>query len=227
MQDSVSQGFSRSVVGEFDRVRAQEQALLSTSLLCSPNAQTVQRLAVVLPGNVGPLSITHASLAEAAARTNAECVKRESFNVFVRLWGGGFLLYASHYLARSLCERLSRRCSKPYAALASRCPGSIRSGRTAAEYSAGAWQASRAAISWGQPKRLVHFPRSISRCGSDIALPTWSALNVPTFARAWAHLAGFLWISTPRRSRSGVIGGDREAGDRLCALSSLQALRPS
>lgn len=106
MQDSVSQGISQPVVGEFDHVRAQDtHTLLSTFLLCSPNAQIVERLAVVLPGNVAPLSITHAGLTEAADRTNAECVKQESFNVFVRPGGGGFLLYASYYLARSLCGR--------------------------------------------------------------------------------------------------------------------------
>jgi hypothetical protein len=162
MPDSLSQGFSQPVVGELDHVRAQEQALLSTSLLCSANAQIVEGLAVVLRGNVGPLSITQASLAEAAARTNAECVKRASFNVFVRLGGGGFLLYASYYPAGSLCERPFAQMLKTI-----RCLGVEKSGEHSEREDCGRiLRGGMAHIAGshivGQPRRLVHFPRSIA-----------------------------------------------------------------
>ena len=101
MQNPVLEDASKRLVDEVDRARAQEYALLATLLLRSPNTQLIGRLAL-LRGDASPLGVTHAALGEAAARTNAESVKREYFELFGGIGSGGLLPYASYYLTGSL-----------------------------------------------------------------------------------------------------------------------------
>jgi TorA maturation chaperone TorD len=91
-------------VDEIDAARAQEYALLATLLARSPDAQLLARLAN-LRGDPSPLGVAHAALGEAAARTDAERVGREYFDLFVGLARGEVLPYASYYLTGFLYER--------------------------------------------------------------------------------------------------------------------------
>jgi len=92
------------VVDEFDLARAQEYSLLSVLLLRSPDAQMLARLAR-LSGDASPLGLAHASLAEAAARTDAASVAREHHSLFTGLGRGELLPYASYYLTGFLHGR--------------------------------------------------------------------------------------------------------------------------
>jgi len=91
-------------VDDVDAARAQEYALLATLLARSPDAELLARLAR-MRGDASPLGIAHAALGEAAARTDAERVGREYFNLFVGLGRGELLPYASYYLTGFLYER--------------------------------------------------------------------------------------------------------------------------
>jgi TorA maturation chaperone TorD len=91
-------------IDEVDTARGQEYALLSVLLARSPDAQLLGRLAG-LRGDPSPLGLMHAALGEAAARTDAERVGREYFNLFVGLARGELLPYASYYLTGFLYER--------------------------------------------------------------------------------------------------------------------------
>jgi len=92
------------VVDEIDRARAREYALLATLLSRSPDAQLLQRVAL-LRGDASPLGRAHAALGEAAARTDETGVAREYFDLFSGLGRDALLPYASHYLAGSLYGR--------------------------------------------------------------------------------------------------------------------------
>jgi TorA maturation chaperone TorD len=89
---------------DVDAARAREYALLATLLLRSPNATLLHRLAK-LRADASPLGIAHAALAEVAARTDAERVGREYFDLFIGLGRGELLPYASYYLTGFLYER--------------------------------------------------------------------------------------------------------------------------
>ncbi len=91
-------------IDEIDAARAQEYALLATLLARSPDAQLIGRL-VGLRGDPSPLGVAHAALGEAAARTDAERVGREYFDLFIGLGRGELLPYASYYLTGFLYER--------------------------------------------------------------------------------------------------------------------------
>ena len=95
---------SKPRVDEIDAARAQEYALLATLLARSPDAQLIGRLAS-LRGDPSPLGVAHAALGEAAARTDAERVGREYFDLFIGLGRGELLPYASYYLTGFLYER--------------------------------------------------------------------------------------------------------------------------
>jgi TorA maturation chaperone TorD len=82
---------------EIDLARAQEYALLSSLLLQCPDAELLERLAI-LRGDSTELGRAHAALGQAAARTNAESVMREHFTLFSGLGRGELLPYASYYL---------------------------------------------------------------------------------------------------------------------------------
>jgi TorA maturation chaperone TorD len=87
---------SASLADEIDLARAREYSLLSTLLLRSPDAELVARLAD-LQGDASPLGLAHTALAEAAARTGADGIAREYFNLFVGVGRGELLPYASYY----------------------------------------------------------------------------------------------------------------------------------
>ena len=91
-------------VDEVDAARGREYALLSLLLARAPDRFLLHRLAE-LRGDASPLGAAHAALAEAAARTSAERVEREYFDLFVGLGRGELLPYGSYYLSGFLHER--------------------------------------------------------------------------------------------------------------------------
>jgi TorA maturation chaperone TorD len=104
MLESRSQIASTREVDEIDRARAQEYALLATLLSRSPDAQMIQRLAL-LRGDASPLGFAHAALGQAAARADETSAGREYFDLFSGLGREALLPYASHYLTGSLYGR--------------------------------------------------------------------------------------------------------------------------
>jgi len=93
-----------AAVDEVDLARAAEYSLLATLLMRSPDAGMLGRLAE-LRGDGSPLGLAHASLARAAARTDADITAREHFALFVGLGRGELMPYASHYLTGFLHGR--------------------------------------------------------------------------------------------------------------------------
>jgi TorA maturation chaperone TorD len=93
-----------AAVDELDLARAAEYSLLATLLMRSPDAGMLGRLAE-LRGDGSPLGLAHASLAQAAARTDADITAREHFALFVGLGRGELMPYASHYLTGFLHGR--------------------------------------------------------------------------------------------------------------------------
>jgi TorA maturation chaperone TorD len=93
-----------AAVDEVDLARAAEYSLLATLLMRSPDAGMLGRLAE-LRGDGSPLGLAHASLAKAAARTDADITAREHFALFVGLGRGELMPYASHYLTGFLHGR--------------------------------------------------------------------------------------------------------------------------
>jgi TorA maturation chaperone TorD len=91
-------------IDELDLARAQEYALLATLLARNPDAEVLQRLAL-LGGDDSPLGAAHAALGAAAASASAETVRREYFDLFAGLGESGLMPYASFYLAGSLYGR--------------------------------------------------------------------------------------------------------------------------
>jgi TorA maturation chaperone TorD len=87
-----------------DAARGQEYALLAVLLSRAPDAEFLDRLAA-LRGDASPLGVAHAALAEAAARTTADRLQREYFDLFIGLGRGEFLPYGSYYLTGFLHER--------------------------------------------------------------------------------------------------------------------------
>jgi TorA maturation chaperone TorD len=104
MQESRSRIASTRVIDEIDRARAQEYALLATLLSRSPDAQMIQRLAM-LRGDASPIGVAHAALGQAAARVDETSAAREYFDLFAGLGQEALLPYASHYLTGSLYGR--------------------------------------------------------------------------------------------------------------------------
>jgi TorA maturation chaperone TorD len=100
-------GADEAVAGEIDEAdsaRANEYALLAALLVRAPNAQLLNRLSQ-LRGDVSPLGVAHAALAEAAAATTEQKVEREFFDLFIGLGRGELLPYGSYYLTGFLHER--------------------------------------------------------------------------------------------------------------------------
>jgi TorA maturation chaperone TorD len=103
-------------VEEVDAARAQEYALLSALLARAPDQALLDRLAT-LRGDVSPLGVAHAALADAASRTTAERVEREYFNLFIGLGRGELLPYGSYYQSGFLYERPLARLREQLARL--------------------------------------------------------------------------------------------------------------
>lgn len=101
--DLFDDGIPRAV-GETDRARAQEYALLATLLGRAPDDALLERIAR-LRGDPTPLGMAHVALGAAATRSNAEQVGREFFDLFVGLARGELLPYGSYYLTGFLYER--------------------------------------------------------------------------------------------------------------------------
>jgi TorA maturation chaperone TorD len=95
---------SNRAMEEVDRARAQEYALLATLLSRSPDAEMMERLAL-LHGDASPLGAAHAALGQAAERTSEEDVGREYFDLFIGAGGSLLLPYSSHYLTGALYGR--------------------------------------------------------------------------------------------------------------------------
>jgi TorA maturation chaperone TorD len=87
---------STPAVDATDQARAREYSLLSTLLFRSPDPALLSGLAG-LQGDESPLGMAHAALAKAAARTNADRLAREYFDLFVGIGRGEILPYASFY----------------------------------------------------------------------------------------------------------------------------------
>jgi TorA maturation chaperone TorD len=85
------------VVDDVDDAREREYSLLATLLSRSPDARMIERL-TGLCGDDSPMGRAHAALGAATARTDAEKLEGEYFDLFVRLGTGGILPYSSYYL---------------------------------------------------------------------------------------------------------------------------------
>jgi TorA maturation chaperone TorD len=91
-------------VDPIDRARGEEYLLLATLLRAAPSDELLERLAQ-LTGDDSALGRAHAALAAAAARTDADDVETEYFDLFVGVGRGEILPYASYYLTGFLNER--------------------------------------------------------------------------------------------------------------------------
>jgi TorA maturation chaperone TorD len=100
----MSDAHSAVCVDEVDLARAREYSLLATLLRRSPDAELLGRLAM-LHGDSSPLGVAHTALGEAAARTDAERLAREYFELFVGVGRGELLPYASYYQTGFLHSR--------------------------------------------------------------------------------------------------------------------------
>ncbi len=89
---------------DVDSARAEEYALLAALLACPPRATLLRRLAK-LRGDITPLGIAHAALAQAAHDANAERVEREFFDLFIGTGRGELVPYGSYYLTGFLNDR--------------------------------------------------------------------------------------------------------------------------
>jgi TorA maturation chaperone TorD len=87
-----------------DAERAQLFALLGRLLSAAPDADLLQRLAV-LGGDATPLGHAIAGVAQAAAAVGSAAIEREVFNLFIGVGRGEFLPFASYYLTGFLHER--------------------------------------------------------------------------------------------------------------------------
>jgi TorA maturation chaperone TorD len=104
MPESTSQGPLTPSVGEIDRARAQEYALLAILLSHSPDSVLLSRLAD-LRGDASLIGAAHTALAEAATRVSEQNAAKEFFALFAGLGEGALLPYSSHYLAETLYGR--------------------------------------------------------------------------------------------------------------------------
>jgi len=91
-------------IDEVDAARAQEYALLAALLQRAPDAVLLAKLSK-LRADASPLGLAHAALAESAAKTTAERVEREFFDLFIGIGRGELLPYGSYYLSGFLHER--------------------------------------------------------------------------------------------------------------------------
>jgi len=91
-------------IDEVDAARAQEYALLAALLQRAPGASLLGKLSK-LRADASPLGLAHAALAESAAKTTAERVEREFFDLFIGIGRGELLPYGSYYLSGFLHER--------------------------------------------------------------------------------------------------------------------------
>jgi TorA maturation chaperone TorD len=101
---------------EMDAARSREYALLATLLARAPEAPLLKQIAQ-LRGDVTPLGVAHAALAEAAARTTEDEIEREYFDLFVGVGRGELLPYGSYYLTGFLHERPLARLREDLQAL--------------------------------------------------------------------------------------------------------------
>ena len=115
-QEFKSRISSERVVGEIDRAREQEYALLATLLSRSPDTEMLGRLSL-LRGDASPLAIARGALGEAAARTDETSARREYCDLFTGLGQDLLLPYASHYLSGSLYGRPPARLRETFGLL--------------------------------------------------------------------------------------------------------------
>lgn len=82
---------------DVDLARAGHYALLGSVLLRAPLADTLSALAGA-QGAPTPLGLAHIALAEAAAATSEDAVRREFFDLFIGVGRGELVPYGSFYL---------------------------------------------------------------------------------------------------------------------------------
>jgi TorA maturation chaperone TorD len=101
---SASPATAERAQDDADLLRSRQYALLSRLLGAPPDAALLAQIAA-LAGDATPLGRAYGALAAAAARTPAEAVSREFFELFVGVGRGELLPYASFYLTGFLNER--------------------------------------------------------------------------------------------------------------------------
>jgi TorA maturation chaperone TorD len=103
-------------IDDVDRGRAAAYRLLATVLRAAPEGRLLQRLAA-LSDDGTPLGRAQATLAAAAAASDASTIEREFFALFIGVGRGELLPYASFYLTGFLHERPLARVREDLAAL--------------------------------------------------------------------------------------------------------------
>ncbi len=93
-----------TAIDPLDQERARAFALLGHLLAAAPGAALLRALSG-LAGNASPLGRAATALAQAAAATDAEAVRREYAALFTGVARGELLPYASYYLTGFLHER--------------------------------------------------------------------------------------------------------------------------
>lgn len=85
-------------------IRATEYLLLSNLLARAPKADLLAQLTTIR-GDASVLGMAHIALADASARTTAEAVAKEYFDIFIGVGRGEIVPYTSFYLTGFLNER--------------------------------------------------------------------------------------------------------------------------
>lgn len=89
---------------EVDRARASHYALLGSLMLRAPTEPALALLAETRAAPT-PLGLANIALAEAAAQTDPDRVRREFFNLFIGVGRGELVPYASFYLTGFLNDQ--------------------------------------------------------------------------------------------------------------------------
>ncbi len=90
---------------EVNQARADEYALIAALLLAPPDDTVLAQLSGLRSDNDTPLGQAHTALAEVAASSSPQSVKREYSDLFIGVGRGELLPYASYYLTGFLNER--------------------------------------------------------------------------------------------------------------------------
>ena len=98
-------GASTIVLDDIDKARSDEYALLASLLVTPPDSDLLARLSCLQDNGDAPLGRAHTALAQAAASSSPDAVKREYFELFIGVGRGELLPYASYYLTGFLNER--------------------------------------------------------------------------------------------------------------------------
>lgn len=103
-------------VDEIEAARAALYRLLAALFAAAPKRDLLARTAG-LRGDASPLGMAQATLADAAARADADAVEREYFDLFIGVGRGELLPYGSYYMSGFLNDRPLARLRADLAAL--------------------------------------------------------------------------------------------------------------